>query len=104
MDSIRVSEAPDSGSIPDEATTNSMLFYAYVLKSLNFDFYYKGHCYNLEERLQQHNSGLTRSIKPYIPFKIVYFEQFHNREEAIKREKYFKSAAGRRFLKNILNT
>ena len=31
MDSIRVSEAPDSGSIPDEATT----FYFYKLFLLN---------------------------------------------------------------------
>ena len=78
------------------------MHYAYVLKILNFDFYYKGHCQNIEERLTQHNSGMTISIKKYIPFKVVYFEEFESREEAIKREKYFKSAAGRRFLKTKL--
>jgi len=36
--------------------------------------------------------------KPSIPFEIVYTESFATREEAIKRELYFKSAAGRRFL------
>ena len=75
------------------------MFYAYVLKSINHDFYYKGHCENLNERLLQHNSGMTDSIRPYIPFRIVYSEQFNTREDAIKREKYFKSAAGRRFSK-----
>jgi putative endonuclease len=30
---------------------------------------------------------------------MVYFEAFETREEAIVREKYFKSATGRRFLK-----
>jgi putative endonuclease len=75
------------------------MFYAYVLKSMQFDYFYKGHCENLEQRLKEHNSGMTLSIKPYIPFKVVYFEEFETRDEAIKREKYFKSSAGRRFLK-----
>jgi putative endonuclease len=33
---------------------------------------------------------------------VVHIEEFNSREEAIKREKYFKSSAGRRFLKNKL--
>jgi len=74
------------------------MFFAYVLKSIGHDFFYKGHCENLEERITQHNSGITESIRPYIPFRLFYFEQFNTRGEAIKREKYFKSAAGRRFL------
>jgi putative endonuclease len=78
------------------------MYYAYVLKSLSFDFYYKGHCQNIEKRLAEHNSGMTSSIKKYKPFKVVYFEEFESRTEAIKREKYFKSATGRRFLKGKL--
>ena len=66
---------------------------------VNFDFVYKGHCENLEARFSQHNAGMTISIKKYVPFEVVYFEQFETREEAITREKYFKTAAGRRFLK-----
>ena len=103
MDSIRVSEAPDPGSIPGEATKQFSMFYAYVLKSIESDFFYKGHCENLEIRLQQHNSGETESIKHYLPFYVVYFEVFSTRAEAIKREKYFKTAAGRRFLAKNLN-
>jgi putative endonuclease len=76
------------------------MFYAYVLKSVSHDYFYKGHCRDLELRLQQHNSGMTESIRPYIPFQLVYFEEFETEREAILREKYFKSAAGRRFLKN----
>jgi putative endonuclease len=80
------------------------MFYAYVIQSLNFPFLYKGHCEDLEERLKQHNSGMTESIRKYVPFKIVYFEEFETRKQAIDREKYFKSAAGRRFLKSKLGT
>jgi len=78
------------------------MFFAYVLKSVAHDYYYKGHCENLERRLQQHNAGMTRSIRPYIPFHLIYFEQFESEQEAVSREKYFKTAAGRRFLKKII--
>ena len=78
------------------------MFYAYVVRSLNLPFFYKGHCEDLLERLKQHNSGMTKSIKKYAPFEVVYFEEFQTREEAICREKYFKTAAGRRFLKSKL--
>ena len=75
------------------------MFYAYVLKSTKYNYIYNGHCENLDERLKEHNSGMTFSIKPYIPFEVIYFEEFPTRELAIQREKYFKSSAGRRFLK-----
>jgi len=79
-----------------------MSFHAYVLYSESHNRFYKGHCENLDERLKQHNAGKTKSIKAFLPWKLVYFETFQTREEAIIREKYFKSAAGRRFLKKVL--
>ena len=78
------------------------MFYAYVLKSISHDFYYKGHCKDLQIRLKQHNSGMTKSIRPYIPFLLVYSEKLNTEKEAIEREKYFKSSAGRRFIKDKL--
>jgi len=78
------------------------MFYAYVLKSVDHDYYYKGHCQDLTIRLKQHNSGMTNSTRPYAPFEIAYFEKCQTEKEAIAREKYFKSAAGRRFLKKVL--
>ena len=78
------------------------MWYAYVLKSINFDYYYKGHCEHLELRLRQHNSGMTKSIRPFLPFTIAYTEEYDTEAEAIARENYFKSAAGRRFLKSKL--
>ena len=76
------------------------MFYAYVLKSVHHDYYYKGHCENMEIRLKEHNAGKTKSIINKVPFEIIYYETFQTREEAINREKYFKTAAGRRVLKN----
>lgn len=78
------------------------MFYAYVIKSKNSDHFYKGYCEHLEKRLEEHNSGKTKSNKAYLPFEIVYFEKFDDRDSAINREKYFKTASGRRYLKNKL--
>ena len=75
------------------------MFFAYVIKSVNHDYYYKGHCSDISKRLEQHNSCMTKYIKAYIPFYVVYYETV---EETIDREKYFKTAAGRRYLKNKL--
>jgi putative endonuclease len=79
------------------------MFNAYVIKSIRTTFLYKGHCENLQERLKQHNAGQTQSTRPHLPFEIIHFEEFPTRAEAIKREKYFKSAAGRRFLKSKMD-
>ena len=78
------------------------VYFAYVIKSKNRDYFYKGHCKDLQKRLLEHNAGMTVSIRPYIPFEIVYCEEFQTLSEAIKREKYFKTSRGREFLRNKL--
>jgi putative endonuclease len=42
---------------------------------------------------------MTISLRPYLPFKLIYSEEFQTLNEAIAREKYFKTSAGRRFLR-----
>ncbi len=55
MDSIRVSEAPDPGSIPGEATTNRKHVFRLCIKKHTPRI---GHCQNLDKSLQQYNSGI----------------------------------------------
>ena len=78
------------------------MFYAYVIRSLNTGRLYKGSCKNLNNRLKEHNAGKTPSTKPFTPWEVYYYETFPDRKSAEKREKYFKSAAGRIFLKKKL--
>ena len=79
------------------------MYFTYVASSLSGSYLYKGHCKDMEKRLKQHNSGQTKSIRPYIPLEIIYFEEFETLKESIDREKFFKSAAGRQFLKKVLS-
>ena len=79
-----------------------MKYAVYVIYSPKFNRIYKGHTNDIETRLKQHNSGAVRSTRPFIPWIIIYTEAFKTKAEAISREKYFKSAAGRRYLKDKL--
>ncbi|MCU0407019.1 MAG: GIY-YIG nuclease family protein [Ignavibacteriaceae bacterium] len=62
---------------------------------------YVGLTSNQEERIQRHNSGRERTTRAYRPFELIYSEEQATREEARKREKYFKSGAGKEFLKKL---
>jgi putative endonuclease len=79
-----------------------MEHFVYILKSEKDGRLYKGHTFNLENRIDEHNSGKTKSTKGYRPWKLVYFEKFETRDEAIDREKFFKTGIGREFLNKLL--
>ncbi|NND88634.1 MAG: GIY-YIG nuclease family protein [Flavobacteriaceae bacterium] len=78
------------------------MYFVYVLKSLHDGRLYKGMSQDVPKRLKSHNQGQTRSTKPYRPWILVYQEEFATRLEARAREKYFKSGAGREYLKSII--
>jgi len=79
------------------------MYFVYVLKSLLKKKYYTGFTDNLADRLNDHNQGKSRYTKNFLPWQIVYSEKFQIKQEAIQREKYFKSAAGRKWLKKNVN-
>ncbi|MEX0877465.1 MAG: GIY-YIG nuclease family protein, partial [Candidatus Spechtbacterales bacterium] len=77
----------------------SIMFFTYILKSTKADKTYVGFCNNIEVRLQKHNSGQVESTKCFMPWEIIYLEKYQTGREAKYREKYWKSGAGRRKLK-----
>jgi len=73
-------------------------YYAYILKSLKDKRYYYGSTSNLDYRLERHNSGQVKSTKSRTPFIIHYYEKYPDRASAQKREYFFKSRSGYRWL------
>ena len=76
------------------------MYYVYVLKSQKWSKQYIGFTNNLEKRVKEHNEKNTKSTRYGIPWKLVYYEAFLSREDAVKRElqlKKYGSAFG--FLK-----
>ena len=78
--------------------------YVYVLRSLRDGNFYVGFTRNLNGRLQSHNRGLVRSTKNRVPLELVYWEGCLSQADATQREKYLKSAWGKRYIKNRLHS
>ena len=76
------------------------MFYTYVLKSRKDNKLYIGHSEDLKRRVAKHNQGLVLSTKNRRPLDLVYYEACLSEEKSVKREQYFKTGFGRRFLKN----
>ena len=80
-----------------------MFYYGYILKSLKNNSLYIGYTSDLKERFKQHNLGRNRATKPFIPYKLIFYEAFLNRIDAKNREVYLKSGYGRKTIKTMLS-
>jgi len=78
------------------------MYYTYILESSKDKNLYIGWTNDLKKRFEKHNAGKVFSTKIRRPFELIYYEACLSKEAAIKREKYFKTGFGRRFLKNRL--
>jgi putative endonuclease len=79
-----------------------MKFYTYILYSQNTDRYYIGSTSDLARRLDRHNAGATPSTKSGRPWRIVYFEEFNNKSDAIKRENHVKRMKSRVYIEKLV--
>jgi putative endonuclease len=76
--------------------------YVYVLRSLVDYQFYVGLTPDLPALLNLHNRGLVSSTKKRVPLELVYWEGCLNESDAAQREKYLKSAWGKRYIKTRL--
>ncbi len=74
----------------------------YILESLKNAVHYTGMAKNAVLRLKEHNSGKNRFTKGHLPWKIIYTEEYKTWAEVRVREKYFKTNAGKLWLRKFL--
>ena len=69
-----------------------MSYYVYVLKNTNKSRLttYVGYTKNLKKRLKLHNEGMGAKFTRGRIWKIMYYEKYHTKKEAISREYYIK--------------
>ena len=79
-----------------------MIYYIYILKSIDHEKTYVGFTQDLEKRLKEHNAGKSTYTRKFRPWKLIYREETCSKEIALKLEKYYKSSAGRRKIKKLL--
>ncbi len=65
-----------------------MLFYIYILRTSSNTLYI-GQTNNLEKRIKEHKHKTAKSakyVRSFSSFKLVYFEKYNSRKEAMQRE------------------
>ena len=78
------------------------MYYTYILKSIKDGIRYIGTAEDVFERLRRHNKGDCHFSKGHRPWELIYKEKYVSRTEAMRREKFFKSGRGRKFLDKFL--
>ncbi|MCI0473508.1 MAG: GIY-YIG nuclease family protein [Ignavibacteria bacterium] len=78
------------------------MFCTYILESSKTGEFYIGQTNNIQSRIAQHNSGLSKATKHGMPWKLIYVESFITRSEAIRRERYLKRLKSRKANKKTL--
>jgi len=76
--------------------------FTYVLRSLATGRFYTGATTDLDVRLEQHNSNMSRSTKNRGPSILVHREEFVTLAEALRRERELKTGKGRDEVRRIL--
>ena len=77
------------------------MYTVYVIQNPKGELY-KGYTNGLEQRILYHNRAWSTWTKTRGPWQLVYSESFESKQDALRREKFFKSGKGREFLKNII--
>jgi len=76
-------------------------YWVYVLELENGK-YYVGQTNDLRRRLREHREGRSPFTRRNPMRKLVYWETFSTRGEAMKREKIIKSGKGREWIQRTL--
>ena len=75
----------------------------YILYSLKDHQFYIGYTTNFERRMTEHAEGRSKSTAPRRPFNVLLCEYYLAKGDAIRREDYFKTTAGKRTLRLMLS-
>jgi len=79
------------------------MFFVYILKSLRNNKSYVGSTSKLPTtRMAEHNIGTNKWTRENGPFKLVYYERYYYKKDALHREHFLKSGQGRKLIKIIL--
>lgn len=75
------------------------MFYTYVLKSKKNNDIYVGSTESLFDRLKLHNSGKVKFTKAYRPWKLLEYQEFNTRSQAVRQERFLKTGQQKELLK-----
>jgi putative endonuclease len=81
-----------------------MKYFVYAIESRE-GYRYTRTTENLSHRLSQHNNhNLSFWTKRGSDWKIIFQEEFENKRDALKKEKWLKSGVGREYLRSTIQS
>ncbi len=75
----------------------TQMYYVYVLRGPKQ--FYIGSTNDLRRRLAEHEAGESSATKNRGPWKLIYYEASASKTDGLIRERYLKTAWGKRYLK-----
>ncbi|MCG2726509.1 MAG: GIY-YIG nuclease family protein [Elusimicrobia bacterium] len=78
------------------------MWYIYILKSISSRKIYVGCTDNIKRRLAEHNRSKVKSTKAFVPYKLIYSQEFSNKTLALKRELFLKTGIRKIFYKYFI--
>jgi len=76
-------------------------YYVYILFSYSHQRFYVGSSSDPYKRLLSHNDPRNKGwTQRYTPWELIHIEKCNNKHDALMREKWLKTGAGREFIKN----
>ena len=66
------------------------MYYIYILKSAKDGSIYIGFSSDLRKRFYEHNAGKVKSTKKRKPWKLIYYEAYLTKQDAVYRERMLK--------------
>ena len=78
------------------------IHYVYILFSEKDKNFYIGFSTDVARRLLEDNSGENESTKTRRPLVLLYYEAHLNKDDALRRENYFKTTKGKLTLKQMV--
>ena len=78
------------------------MHFVYILESETTNTWYIGYTTNIKQRFDAHNDGKNVSTSRGGPWKLIYYEAYLEKMDALGREKFLKSGSGHRFIRKQL--
>ena len=80
------------------------MYFVYILRSDKDGDLYTGYTTNIRQRIADHNRGHVPSTARRVPLHLIFFECYANKDDALRRETYLKTSAGKKAIKFMLRT
>lgn len=79
------------------------MFGVYIIRSCKDGSLYTGYSADVKKRFAEHNKGVVRSTCNRRSLEMLFCELYKNKEDALQRERFFKTGWGRNYVKKILH-